>query len=258
MKMHENKNSPQSDFNDFFASEEHGLDHADPMQGFLAQLAKEADQRRADQVADAKLRGGHAPRVAELHNTLDGNYITPDSAVVQEIEKETAGKVRYMARDIERIGLGGNFESRFQDTILAPIVEDIQARFPDKTIALRGVATSINGLSLPGAGDDLVLRDIVDTVEQGSEKPGEVFNVAVLNPEDVTSVHRVTQYAAGVGLKRKRAGESAQADVMFPAILVYDVAGLERAGGAYAVSFRKDREPADVLLAGYVVDCPAL
>jgi hypothetical protein len=227
----------------------------DPM---LQSVAVGIAERKAAEADATEQRSGHPPRVPELHNQVKLGYIVPDPEVMQQIETETNGKVQYFATRHDRARVGSNFQGRFHSTVIEPLAEELAVRYPGKTLALRGVTTSINGLQPPESEYDLVLQDIVDTVETGTEKPGAVFNVAVLEYGEPQSVDRVSQYASDVAMRRFEADESPQADTMFPAILVYDTEGLQQAGGVYGVKFREDRDVSEVLLAAYVVDCPTL
>lgn len=188
-------------------------------------------------------------------------YITPDTEVMDAIEQSTHGKVSHFpvgdVRD-DGFGLPGKGESEFSAAIMDRLCDTLLEKYPGKTLALRGIMTSINGLQ-PGSGryeSDIV--DIVDTVSEGIEKQGDVFNVAILDRSAPSlSVHRVTQYASGTAYNRKFSIPSEQADNIFPAILVYDAAGLRKDGqNVWGASFKEDADPGETLLQAYVLDCP--
>lgn len=215
---------------------------------------------------DAVAEKSRGPRVEELHNgevhDVSGRVvmIRPDREVMQRIEQETSGKVCYFptAEGIDISPAQRMGEPDFSDYVMEPLIAELMTRFPGKRLALRGVATSINGSLPAGEGGGYDLRDITETVASGTEKPGEVFNVAVLSSDgDSVSVHRVNQYASNVGFARKYEAGSHQEDAMFPAVLVYDLAGLAPVGdSSYGVSFKPEAKPSDVVLGAYVLDCP--
>lgn len=206
------------------------------------------------------------PRRKEvLRNTVvesrgGARLLQPDPESIAAIQQATSGKVLHVpssgaeafaASDLARVQSWD-----FAKYVMEPVIADATSRFEGKLLAMRGIATSING-DFDGFGDeDHPLLDLSRTVNNGIEKPGDAFNVAVLNPEEPISVHRVTQYAENVSLHRMLEDNADKAAAMFPAVLVYDAAGLQKESGYWAVSFREGVEPSDVLLGAYILDCP--
>ncbi len=204
-------------------------------------------------------------RVTELQNgevrTKGGaRIITPDSDVMAQITEETGGKVRYFPTpnptEISDSVIGN---PEFSRHIMQPLIDEIVARFPGRRLSLRSFPTSINGhMPPPEGGQGYDLWDIADTVAGGrnSTAMGGRFNVAPLDADERTSVHRVTQYASSVSFVRNYEMEPGEQEAAtFPAVVVYDREGLQKENGVWAVSFKPDADPQDVMLAAYVLDC---
>ncbi len=217
-----------------------------------------------DSLSVPQTNHGLPPRVDTLHNvTITGRsgarLIAPDPEVMATLEAESGGKVRHFPTDMAALDqeappLG---EAGFSNCVVRPLTERLIAEFPGKQLALRAVGVSINGHQSESEGV-YDLRDVTETVNMGTEKPGEVFNVQNLEPEtpEPTTTHQIAHYASTFGAVRALEMPEEMADAAFPAILVYDRSGLQAANGHYGVSFREGHDPSQVLLAAYVVDSP--
>ncbi len=185
--------------------------------------------------------------------------IAPDPEVMEAIGVESGGRVRHFPTDMAALDReAGNLgESGFFRCVVQPLTEHLAVEFPGKQLALRAVGVSINGYQRSDSEGLFDLRDVTETVTTGTEKPGEVFNVQRLEPDEPYTTHQISHYANNMsGLKMLEMTDD-MADAAFPAVLVYDTSGLVARDEAYGVSFAEGINPSEVLLAAYVVDSPA-
>lgn len=209
--------------------------------------------------------GLHEPRVSVLDNkTLIGpegaQLIRPDSRVVEQLVRESDGKITYFPtpNPEELLEHCGEYvtEPIFSQYLFEGLLRQIEKDLPGKSIALRGVSTSVNGDLPPDETASWInLRDIMEILKVGTEKPGDQFNVMVYNPElGAIGVHRVSQYAGGTGIRRIEANPK-QRDAMFPAVIVYDTKSLRKGDGNYGVKFADGVLPSNAVLKVYLLDC---
>jgi hypothetical protein len=214
--------------------------------------------------AESKPRARAGLQNGELVSGRGARLITPDPTAMAAITAQTAGRAVYFPlpnrEAFQTVGRYGVGEPEFFDFITAPLCERVSAEWPGRQLAMRGVLCSIDGIRPgaapdPGGGDLLTPQEII---RRGIERPDPSFRVSALRPEYPLSVDRVNRYASYARGYRDRAKTQADADAMFPAVLVYDCADLESAPDSrYKVRFRKEVNPSEALLRVCVLDCPA-
>lgn len=194
-------------------------------------------------------------------------YVTPDAEVMATIEQETDGKVTYFPVHDPKPDAFGLPGGNFHEVAFKPLCDELVRRYPDKRIALRGIMASVNGVQKDamGLGKDII--DIADIAQAGIEKPGDVFNVQGM-PEGGLgdgdqSLKHVSAYAEKTDFALRFYTDPTNEtpadfrDAVFPAILVYDAAGLQSdRSDRFSATFREGVDPSQVLLGAYLLDRP--
>lgn len=195
------------------------------------------------------------PTHGEIVGASGVHLVTPDTVLVNQIVTESNGVVEYSPVDADfasdRLC---NEEGAYARHIINPMLKHIEEQFPGKRIALRGIATSVNGdLEIPYYNEPV--RDVTAVSRHGIEKSEEYFNVVHhIDGTDTMSnygLKHMHEYASKVG----RLWTEGYVD-LFPAILVYDADMLEEVekGGRYTVGLKDGYNPSNALLKIYITD----
>ena len=211
-------------------------------------------------VASAKHRKTN-PEFSSLISNAGNTLIVPDPELINQIEAESFGKIEYVPTDriaFENQGDTYNYQGSYNKFIFSNILQKLDDEFPDKNIALRAVAASVNGPINSPAYSSIVL-DATEIASKGTEKDGPFCVVWHMHGKtSVTENYGLkhsSEYATRVGSVEK--GYGVDASSIFPAILAYDADQLEpdpNTGGRYNVRFKKGVTADKALLKVFVTD----
>lgn len=241
----------------------------------ISPLGSTADPTSGEAASESR-----PPRKVPLENGefQVGNvaYATPDADVMHAITEETSDKVVYFPSRIPADGksllLGDNVrgEPLFSAVTYGPLLGELLQRFSGRPVALRAVMASVNGTLKDVMGEGRDVLDIADVIARGQEQMGS-FNVQLM-PDHGTDSDAVSDAKFGtkyISSYSSRVGGDLMmcdveptdmtppdfADSIFPAILVYDAAGLQSTGeDRFMATFKGGLMPQDVLLGAYILD----
>jgi len=205
-------------------------------------------------------RGARAVRLHNGERIVGRNrYVTPDPSVLEGVMRE--GRVHY----IPATETGGSpFRDAYYTDIFDPLCAELRERFRGRNVALRAIATSVNGLlegamSIDGRAVDIL--DIADVVERGNEQGTPSFNVQRLPADDdirdvAAGLKYIADYTQAVASTvRYEVDNPEYKAAIFPAVLVYDADALVSTGeDRFTVRFRDGVDPSQAVLAAYVLD----
>lgn len=192
----------------------------------------------------------------ELKSISGHTFVVPDPELIEALEEESAGRVEYFPTDREKFEADkdDNVHGAYAHYVIDGLLAYIDQKYPNIPIALRGIATSING-DVYSDGYGGLIHDATYVAEQGIEQDGD-FNVVGHDQGNDTTDLRLKHmhtYALKVGMNSKFDSDEAR-DSLFPAILVYRSNMLERTDDRYGVKFKAGVDPKEALLKVFITD----
>ncbi len=192
----------------------------------------------------------------ELRSASGHTFIVPDPRLIDALETESSGKVEYFPTDREGFesDTHNNQHGVYTRFVIDGLLARIDQEYPDVPIALRGVATSING-DVYSSGYDGLVHDATTVAAQGVEKTGD-FNVVGYEhgtrASDNLRLKHMHTYALQVGMYSSFDAPDVEKS-LFPAILVYRSDMLKATDG-YGAEFKEGVDPKEALLKVYITD----
>lgn len=204
-----------------------------------------------------------APETANIVGVVDPRVINVDYPKSQYDVLDEATKRELWG------GKFGNMVSSqiMNETRFGSILNDINSRFGEKDIGLRGILTSLDGdLSVKIGNEQITVFEIDKLLANGAEQVGvEKINIVPMGKAKIATEipDRVQQYFINStrGALGRDAKNMALRDRLFPAIVVYDLGkgspleDARREGSAFDYKLPESKEDrARIILGVYPVD----